>query len=257
MLRAYIRVRTDEQLQAVQSVIKNLPNGSPEVFLLCPVNTDESQLSDIRSEGVHVYADLPFITRENKCGIILDDINKAASWSEGLVIKNMDEIGMIKSIGYKGGLIADSFLYAYNSKAMAFYRELFPEISFMAPDELTDEELKRLPGSRDIIYKAYGRARVMLTAQSISDNYKTQDAANITSARHDRFISADEEYGYSVIYTDRPVSMPEAFTEGTWENVMADLTLEDRSETVRVIKAMFEGGTAPSGENGHHYKGID
>ncbi|MBE6017932.1 MAG: hypothetical protein E7233_10090 [Lachnospiraceae bacterium] len=257
MTQIYIRVRTEEQAAALAKVLKNEWDGSSEVFALCPVKSDPQTADLLKKAGARVFADLPFIARENTSGELLEDM-KRASWAEGYVVKNIDELGILKEQGYEGGVIGDSFLYAYNSEAAGFYREHFPGIRMMASDELTDAELERLPGGSRMIYKAYGRARVMLTAQSLVANYGEQgEAAKLRSAKNDRFISLDEDYGYTSVLTESPVSMPEAVSDGRWENVMADLTCEDRGESEKVIRAMLGKGELPSGIKGHHHKGID
>ena len=257
MRRAYIRVRTEEQARALAEILKSEWNGSPEVCAMCPVGSDAGIPGRLKEAGACVFADLPFIARENISEDLIRDMN-AAVWAEGFVIKNMDEMGILKSRAFKGPVIGDSFLYAYNSRAAGFYREHFPDIRFMAPDELTDDELEALPGSRDMIYKAYGRARVMLTAQSLSANYGSPESpVDLRSVKNDRFISLDEDYGYTSVYTEKPVSIPDALTDGRWENVMADFTCEDRAESAAVIRAMLGKGELPAGTRGHHYKGID
>lgn len=257
MTRIYIRFRTEEQAAVLAKILKNEWNGSPEVFVLCPVKTDPQTADFLKKAGAGVFADLPFIARENVSEELLDDM-KRASWAEGYVVKNIDELGILESLGYKGMVIGDSFLYAYNSDAAGFYREHFPDILLMAPDELTDQELEGLPGSSRMIFKAYGRARVMLTAQSLAANYGEQgEVAKLRSAKNDRFISLDEDYGYTSVLTESPVSMPEAVSDGRRENVMADLTCEDRGESEKVIRAMLGKGELPSGIKGHHHKGID
>lgn len=257
MTRIYIRVRTEEQAAALAKVLENEWDKASEVFALCPVKSDPQTADLLKKAGAVVYADLPFIARENILGELLDDIRRA-SWAGGYVVKNIDELGILESLGYKGEVIGDSFLYAYNSEAFGFYREHFPGIRFMASDELTDAELKGLPGSSRLICKAYGRARVMLTAQSLGANYGEQGkSAKIRSVKNDRFISLDEDYGYNSVFTEEPVSMPDVLSDGAWEDIMADLTCEDRDGSEKVIMAMLGKGVLPSGINGHHYKGID
>lgn len=242
----YIRIRTKEQAEV-------LAGYQEKMCVLCPLRTGRKIINELKRKGVSVFADLPFVLRENVKDQILADM-EAADWADGFVVKNIDELGLLDSIGRRENVIGDSFLYAYNSEAMAFYLEHFPDMRFITPDELTDDELKRLP--ENVIYRIYGRARVMLTAQSLSGNYGIKDGVNLESAMHDRIISLDEDYGFSAIYTADPVSMIDK--DVPWENVMADLTTENAEETAAVLEALMAGGEAPSGIiRGHHFKGID
>ena len=79
----------------------------------------------------------------------------------------------MNELGYKGKVVADSFLYSCNKEAIDFYRSVFEDIDFIAPVELTLKELKKLEHDADVdfIYKAYGYQQLMITTQCFSGAY--------------------------------------------------------------------------------------
>lgn len=230
----YIRVRTKPQLEyAVKE--------SGADALLCPlalINEDTGSLQ--------VFIDLPDILRENAAEDVAKAFRAALSGSKkisGAVIKNIDEIGLVKELAPQLPVIADSFLYAYNDEAAAFLKQNFRDIKFMASDELTDAESAKL--AEKTIYKIYGRQRVMFTAQDISRNYGlASDKALLSSQKGDRLIAVHEDFGYTTVFNEEPTSMlgREISFEG---DILIDLTTEAR-------------GPETDGTGfGHHFKGID
>lgn len=259
MQKVYIRIRSKEHIAALLAAFTGAQIPEENVVIMIPLGMDRNTVRQLSGRKFCLYADLPFIARENESDRIKSDLDEA-DWADGMVVKNIDELGLLKDRAYDGEVIGDSFLYAYNGEAIRFYLEMFPGLLFLAPDELTDEELGRLPYQEKIIYKLYGRARVMFTAQSFSSNYDRGKGGRILleSARQDRFIAMDEDYGYSTVYTAEPVSMLGQEENLKWNAVFLDLTTEDDRNAEAVLSAFFLGTKVPGAASpGHHYRGID
>lgn len=251
----YIRVRSEEQLEEAAAYLK----GKENVTFMLPVDMESAAIK--KAAGFMKVADLPYVARENIMRKLVSCIDEAC-WADAFTVKNIDELGLLESRKYDGSIIADSFLYASNNQAMEMYKEHFKDITFMTSDELTDVEIFKMAGHEKFIYKAYGRARLMITAQSLAANFKGDEKAEtvtIESLKHDRFVSCDESFGYSILYTKDPVSMLDKMHEIECENILIDFTLERRSEVKEVLECVFGQGetTDIRSGRGHHYKGID
>lgn len=224
--------------------------GNIEISILCPPELAGKAGAGTKRLKIEmpVYLDLPDIARENRMDewkAALTGVLEGSSPAAGLVIKNVDELGLCA--GFEGPVIADPFLYAYNDEAIRFYQGLFTDLKFIAPDELTDAEAAKLANSGDQIYKIYGRQRVMFTAQNFADNYpnagEPDEKAQLwefKSAMGDRLIAVREPYGYTTVYTADPVSMigrPEAFGR---KNILVDFTTENAAYVEAVLKSVAD-----------------
>ncbi|MCF0228652.1 MAG: hypothetical protein HUJ76_03015 [Parasporobacterium sp.] len=149
MKRYYIRVKTQEQFQAAYSW------GKAYALLVDYALMDKAE---IREQVIHnindcidganitggpqVFYCMPDAARQSRMEIS-ENIVKNCPETAGILIKSLDELGLLKAAGYNGKVIGDAFLYAANSEAVKLYLELFPDMQFILNDELTDHELSR------------------------------------------------------------------------------------------------------------------
>ncbi len=252
------RVKTKEQFNVVISFDGiNTIIGSNAVFsLMCDRMDKEFFLS------------LPDVARENKLKQVEADINKAKENEIGLLIKNIDELAMVKEMNFKGKLIADSFLYAYNDEAYKFYRELYPSMNFVLSDELSDKELesiKEVP-KENLFYKAYGYQQLMITNQCMNRNYwgclkpllKFKDDKN-----NEFYISSECGYCYDIVYNGQPTNMLDKIENVDFENILLDFTIETAKETKKIIEIALKAAKheqitlEDKFTRGHHLKSVD
>ena len=264
MKKLIFRVRTKEQLECAESLEK--------AALICPPwLIKEAEKRNIRP----IFLELPDILRENRLDVA-EELIELAKCVDGVVIKNIDEIGLITKADLTGQIIADPFLYAYIKEAVMAYRDIFPGIRFIASDELTDAELEKLWKHDNVIYKIYGRQRVMFTAQSFHNNFSADQISQnpggmeIESLKKDRFLIVSDWGDYDTVLTEKPVSMLDKYQEICWEELLVDLTTESGEELsflMDCLRLLAEGKTLTeslaarlaniSFLRGHHYKGID
>ena len=240
--------------------------------------------------GKKFYFELPEVLREKRAESVRKMAEQAMGY-DGIVIKNFDEIGLLLEMAAGTGedlsdwqIIGDSFLYAYNTSAIAFYRKLLPGIRFILPDELTDREAggliqsaeeKGLAEASDFIYKAYGYQPVMITNQCLGRNYSDcrKPLLKFTDEKKNRFFSAAScGQCYSVIFNGQPTNMLDKLNaaDGVFTvdgqpfySVLLDFTLEDGKETEEILKQIqkvLKGEPVRLDQaftRGHHYKGIE
>lgn len=232
----YIGVKTQGQLNAA------LHHKDADAIILPPYLADAEHLRSY--PNVEFWSYLPEVLRENRS----EQIKAAAMHAPALVVNNIDTLGLLKEIDHKGNVMAGEMLYSYNSEAICFYKKYFPEMKFMAPAELTDEEIFALEERSGVkfIYKVYGRQLLMITAQKLNGKYKDEKGECFEGV-------FDKEAGLSRIYGGKPVSMLNK--KEVWEgrDILLDFTVESEAETEAILKAM----SVSDFTRGHHFRGID
>ena len=242
MQEVIVRVKNKEQLAAV------IDRSDVAGLIL------ESGAFHVPETGKKIWAALPDVAREKKLEPIEKMIDKGRNY--GFLVRNFDELEMLK--GYEGPVIGDSFLYAYNAEAIAFYRSLFPQMEFIAPDELTDSEMESLEQAAGIefIYKVYGYQQLMITNQCMNRNYFAcqEPCVKFSDDKgNDFYMTSECGQCLDIVYNGLPTSMLDKDVRRS--KILYDFTLESAAEVTRILD---EGSSAvKSYTRGHHYKGID
>ena len=278
-METWIRVKTKEQLEAVQQSQVRLEHLVLDAaFVLAEPDLDGAAAvrhfcREAFGEDLKIYLQLPDVLRQNKKAQIKALLEKAlsGSWYDGLVVKNLDELGLVLEVQAQEpfAIVGDAFLYAYNRDALSFYRELVPDMKFICSEELTDKEEKELIDDKEaFIYKVYGYQTVMITAQCFRKNHGgcgqvTSDCAAGRSRTCSRTALRDETGNilyaendcslcHTVIYNSVPTSMLDKIS-GEYENIFYDFTIED-AETVKNI---LTSGQCSTYTRGHHLTSVD
>ena len=252
MKHLYIRVKTIGQLKAVKDWMQQ--EGAAATLL----REYELAGAGILQEGM--YLCLPDAGRQSRISSIREMI-LAVPAGVGLLIRNLDELGLLSETGFHGPVIGDSFLYAYNTEALSFYEECFPGMQFVLSDELTDRELENLAEKSGLpherfIYKAYGYQPLMITNQCLSRNYTDcrQKELCFTDQKGASFTAVSRcSQCTSVIYNGLCTYMLDRTEEVGFSNILLDFTLESPQETAEILNGTIPGKYT----RGHHYKGID
>lgn len=275
-MRLWVRVKTEEQfLSALETNARAKESGQVQAscFIVdhfCAISGRViSGIKKTRSENkdVKFYYQFPDIYREKNHAKARVDSNMVDLF-DGVVIKNLDELGLIVNEKYPKEVIADAFLYAMNTKALNFYRQLVPGIKFIGNDELTNDEMNSLikchGTESDFIIKAYGHQIVMITAQCMNKNYRSCLKENKKSGKDKTCITFTDEFNdgliafsncnecYSAIYQETPTCIINKVWE-KYENILLDFTVESGKETAKIL----EEKTVEDYSLGHYKQGID
>lgn len=236
------------------------------------------------------FLQLPDVLREKKAESVKSLAEKALRF-DGVVIKNQDEIGLLKEVFAASempedfAVIGDSFLYAYNSDAVAFYKSFYPQMKFVLSDELTDREaaelikLAEMRGAAvpsDFIYKAYGFQPLMITNQCMNRNYAgcAKPLMEFADEKRNHFyISSECGQCYDIVYNGQPTVMldkivrtPNGFNIAgyRYQSILLDFTIESEEEIDGILWSFFEyleGNDEPLEfpklTRGHHAKGVE
>lgn len=206
---------------------------------------------------------LPYVFRMEN---VIEPDPKAA----GVLIRNYDELGFLRSAGYDKEIIADSCLYTMNSGAVSELREAGVSRT-TCPLELNFRELRER-GAADISELViYGRAPLMISANCVrkmetelckfkrgsnpgsnmeanTGEYKlckpqgtrSQSVEILTDRKGADFpVLCDCTYCYNVIYNSVPTSLHrdmDRVRQLGLSGVRIDITTEDAREAEQIVK---------------------
>ncbi len=285
MAKIFVRVKNKKQFQTVLEF-------SPVDCLIADFSCAAIDIANIKKEypDKTFYLQLPDVMREKKAASV-EKIAEAAKGFGGIVLKSFDEIGLVKTLMEEREefrelkVLGDSFLYAYNTDAIAFYKNFFPEINFILPDELTDREAELLMQSaakqdlakpQDFLYKAYGYQPLMITNQCLNRNYAGCEKPLMQFADEQQrmfFMSSECGQCYDIVYNGQPTMMLDKVEKAGSEfeiagvrytNLLLDFTIENEADIKRILTDFLSAGMLSEDSpamhkitRGHHYKGVE
>lgn len=271
----FAKVKTEEQLKVVlediniSTVILEPEFLSEGLKAACEKDLPaakafEQALSDAKKSGKRLYLSLPYILRENyfpkEKTEKLTELT-AAGLMFGFLIHNIDEIGLLKELGYEGEVLAGEYLYAYNRKSIEVLKEAFGNLRFISMPELTLDEMNKLQKSsgEGFIFKVYGRQILMLTAQDLVGT-SSDRCMSFRNDKNENFISSFEaEDGYSIIYNSTPTYLLDKLDELTASDILLDFTVESEQDVRQILRelddALQKNGPKPVYDSALHTRG--
>ena len=183
---------------------------------------------------------------------------------DGVLIRNYESYGFLKSHGYEKKIMTDYNVYQFNSSAEEFWKE--ENISgFTAPFELTAKELRCLHMEEGELV-IYGHIPMMVSAgcvnKTIGQCRKKSGQMTITDRYRKTFVVKNEcDYCYNVIYNHVPLYLGDKMQEvyGIRPGSMRLMfTIEEPEKVKEILRAYEEESTFAEGEftRGHWKNGI-
>ncbi len=225
------------------------------------------KISDAKQEG-HLRAALvalPYITRSEEFdGVkevqtVADRIEEADF--DGVLVRNLEQLGYLRSISYKKMVISDYSVYTWNSEAALELMDLnegrggFMLEELTIPYELSFREAGdmvralRKKSAIPVSYNIYGHIPMMVSAGCVK---KTTDKCSgklhelysenmsITDRMNNRLpVTMNCRSCYNVIWNAHPTSLHNKLDEITREDIFdsyrADFTVEDGRRTAAIL----------------------
>ena len=229
------------------------------------------------NKNTSVFIALPEIFRQKNLVEYADMLSDISDF-DGVMIRNIDELGYLIEIGYKGDVVADAGLYVYNDHAAAFYKNQIHNISFVSSAELTYNEIKNL--STNTLLKIYGYQKVMVSANCISGNYcggcahKTPQMMNLTDDMGNVFYVRNYcGECYNIMYNGVPTSILDRLDliHDSFADAYIEFTVEDGEKTNKIMDYIEKNIIGLDGieqdndvhapikeyTRGHYFKGIE
>ena len=280
--KRYVYVRTLEQLKSVADMAFNgvifVDHGIVPVAVRFMNGLSEKELSenglpeDEPAENKpELGIALPEVLRQDKLKA-MEELDRYMDSFAYVLVRNMDEILYVKKHYLNKKIILDSSIYCYNNEAVDYYRMVMPEFMIVSSAELTLSELNGI--NAPVIYKEYGHDKLMITAQCMNkcrrggECFKEKLIPLRDELGNDFYAVNHCDYCYNIIYNGRPAYIADLLSEKTPGNQageLAEFTVEDGRETLRLCNALGFTGEGPDQEffrdlkytRGHFVRGID
>lgn len=280
--KRYVYVRTLEQLKSVADMAFNgvifVDHGIVPVAVRFMNGLSEKELSENGlPEGEpaenkpKLGIELPEVLRQDKLKA-MEELDRYMDSFAYVLVRNMDEILYVKKHYLNKKIILDSSIYCYNNEAVDYYRMVMPEFMIVSSAELTLSELNGI--NAPVIYKEYGHDKLMITAQCMNkchrggECFKEKLIPLRDELGNDFYAVNHCDYCYNIIYNGRPAYIADLLSEKTPGNQageLAEFTVEDGRETLRLCNALGFTGEGPDQEffrdlkytRGHFVRGID
>lgn len=216
-----------DQLSAAASCITELHTFPARIYLGTDIQSElmnengKEQISKIlslfRKNKTEIVIAMPHILRSTEREVTETLLNASDALSpDGILIRNCEELQLLKERGFDKKIILDHNLYVFNRYAKKFWHNLGIS-EFTAPLELNADELSRLC-LNDCEMEIYGRAPVMVSAQCLFKTSGKCTKRSEISCLKDRYSSifpvrAYCDFCYNVIYNDRPTCLADDMKE--------------------------------------------
>ncbi|MBR2528970.1 MAG: U32 family peptidase [Blautia sp.] len=142
-------------------------------------------LEEGKQKKKEIYWALPYVLRDE------DTIALKTAWSEGLagglrgfLVRSLESLALMKSLGWAGKCVLDHTMYAWNDRAVSFFREQ-GVVRMSLPLELNEGELRHRD-NRDSEMLVYGYLPVMISAQCVRKDTLGCDRRNQWMSMTDR-----------------------------------------------------------------------
>ncbi len=221
------------------------------------------------SKEKHVLL-LPYVLRSNGVMRIRELIDREDPVN--IMVRNLEELGFLRSENYRGRILADSCLYSFNRESRSVLRGLGISEDTV-PLELTFREMKDR-GCRGSVVIIYGRAPLMVSAQcafrTVSGGCR-KDKKGFYSRIKDRKnvdfpYRAECNYCYNVIYNSVPTALfkdAEGLKDLEPSAFRMDFTTEKAEQAADITDAYLSGKIVscmdkllPEFTRGHFKKGV-
>ena len=183
-----------------------------------------------------------------------------------IMVRNIDELSMLKHNGFAGQVIADYSLYTMNKWAADFVRNVYPKAKLTVPVELNEAQIKKLQFISDNCeIMVYGYQQLMVSAQCLQATADKCNCSNSKFVMKDRyfknfFIFSVCKYCYNLIYNGIPTVLYD-LVDKTFKDKISKrfhFTKESEDEMRAVLRAVTQG-EIPNGEKtrGHYRRGVE
>ncbi len=230
-----------------------------------------------KDNSISFFVALPFVTRKEECDATKDLLEIKKAYEDGLfdgiLIRNFEQLGFFREIGYPGKVVFDYGIYTWNKEAAVLISECcqkagFDDYELSVPYELTIHEAKEMVmgvrniGSIPISLNVYGRTPMMISAGCVK---KTLQNCSGKMNQHNREemkivdrmgnildVTTNCRNCYNVIWNVHPTSLYRKLDNigkvCHFDHYRIDLTTEERKETMLVLKAFVMGDQSAAKE---------
>ena len=219
----------------------------------------------INGAGIECYYVFPHVLRDEYKAELEDILSEIETAYDGIMVRNIDQLGFLNNKKYKGNIIGDYSLYAYNRYSHDFLIQQGVK-EFCAPVELNYKELKHSPVHYSEYY-AYGYMPLMVSAQCVRKTLNSCDRSNSVTNINDRYkesftVKSYCDYCYSIVYNGKPHNLCDKQRE-LGELGISRLRISFTNETSKQINSILQffsdigDISLKDFTRGHYNRGVD
>lgn len=183
----------------------------------------------------------------------------------GVMARNFEELAWVREQGFRGVVVTDYTLYAWNNAALDFYAEQADRVTL--PLELNAHELDRLHAGKGLELVVYGYIPLMYSANCIRNTLercaKDQPPYRLTDRYGNVFsVATNCTHCYNILYNTVPLSLHGQMDRIAKRKDMAlrlDFSVEDAEQTKRVLEYYLHKESEfpfQAFTNGHYKRGV-
>ncbi|RKM57020.1 U32 family peptidase [Butyrivibrio sp. X503] len=273
----HVLVHTKAQLEALKDILVKIKYGDitegrantvSRVYLESDLLLNSDILAILKATAfskVEVIAALPYVTREESFDGSCDISFMADGFDgtiDGLLVRNLEQLGLLKGKDYKKKVILDYGVYTWNAEAASLLSELkrSDESSFVSeiavPYELTiheaSETVRKVKAQTGfpVSYNVYGHVPMMISAGCIK---KTLDKCSgfFHENHHEKMLLTDRMGNkmpvttncrncYNIIWNANPTAlfnkMDDLYDKRLFDHFRIDLTVEDKETALDILR---------------------
>ena len=189
---------------------------------------------------------------------------------KGVMVRNLEELEWLHTIGYQGPIYSDYTVYAWNQAALDFLESQTEGVTL--PLELNRKELDRLIPAGDTCFVLYSYIPLMYSAncirntleRCIKDTGTANNRYHLTDRyRNDITIVQNCTHCYNILYNTVPMSLHgqlDRILKKNYPVLRLDFSVENGTQTRAVIEYFLNSCTEfPYKEftNGHYKRGVE
>lgn len=299
------RLKSKKELHCPEALCRRANPCEKETNMLCVLVTTAEQLlaANNFSKIRRIYVDADLLLNENLSEnyllpekeyiLVLPYIFRKRSYCYttqykafiasgsfcGVMVRNLEELEWLGTIGYTGAVYSDYTLYVWNNAALGFLSEQCAQITL--PLELNQRELEHLTTSNSSVgIVLYGFLPLMFSANCVQKTLEhcIKNATSTNNRYHltDRYqnditVVQNCIHCYNILYNTVPLSLHKQLAQILQKNYQVlrlDFSMENGRQTSAVIAYYLSQMTCtnadkttkfPLGEftNGHYKRGVE
>ena len=215
-------------------------------------------------KGKKIYMALPYLWNEaGERALVRELPSLISAYPDGYLIRNLDELGLLRHRNAPGLKIIDAGLYTWNKSAIKQLSDAGADF-FTLPYELNSHEIERR-GTKGCELVVYGRYPMMISNSCIR---VTTDKCQKTKKPYGVYMLEDRtgarfpvvnccRFCYNITYNSVPTWLLDEPAIASVPNLRFNFTIESKLEMKSVLNRYFSGDTAPIGSitRGHYKRG--
>lgn len=195
------------------------------------------------------YLALPHIFREEQRKLFIKAKENLCNANiDGFLVKNLEEIGFLKSINCLQNVILDYNIYTFNQESLEFWHE-HSILRDAIPLELNEKELK-WRSNENSEFIVYGYMPLMVSAQCVHNtlsgcqkrNFEDKPLKITDRYQNDFFVKQQCAYCYNIIYNCKPLMVweEEAISNLSVAGIRLHFTIESVEEAEQILNKYIQ-----------------